>query len=228
MSSFTISIPKCNGNRYVISDIHGCVKTFKSLVERIRLSEDDQLFLLGDYIDRGSDSKGVIDFIFKLQEKKFQVFPIKGNHEEDFLRFYLSNDISHITYQYFNNLLSENIKIDNKYIKFLSHLPYYFELDKFWIVHAGFDFYMENPFEETYPMLWIRNFPYISKKAKNKIIIHGHNPTPIHIIKENIESRSMIIPLDNGCVYYPRYGFGKLLCLNLNTFELIEQMNIDD
>lgn len=50
-------------SRYAISDIHGCAKTFKNLLRRISFSKEDVLYLLGDYIDRGPDSKGVIDHI---------------------------------------------------------------------------------------------------------------------------------------------------------------------
>jgi len=54
---------------FAISDIHGCVKTFKKLViDIINLSKEDKLYLLGDYINKGPDSKGVIDFIFTLQD----------------------------------------------------------------------------------------------------------------------------------------------------------------
>ncbi|MFT6129303.1 MAG: serine/threonine protein phosphatase 1 [Neolewinella sp.] len=49
--------------RYTISDIHGCLKTFRALLDELKLDRNDELFLLGDYIDRGPDSQGVIDLI---------------------------------------------------------------------------------------------------------------------------------------------------------------------
>jgi len=49
--------------KFAISDIHGCAKTFKALLKKINFSKEDELYLLGDYIDRGPDSKGVIDYI---------------------------------------------------------------------------------------------------------------------------------------------------------------------
>ena len=55
-------------NRWVIPDVHGNLITLKYLIEnRIALSKSDELYFLGDYIDRGPDSKGVIDFIMSLQ-----------------------------------------------------------------------------------------------------------------------------------------------------------------
>src|SRR6478736_5094582 len=72
---------------FAISDIHGCAKTFVSLVEKvIKLTREDKLFLLGDYIDRGPDSKGVIDYIIQLEQKGFDVTALRGNHEEMLLK----------------------------------------------------------------------------------------------------------------------------------------------
>ncbi|MEL6721291.1 MAG: metallophosphoesterase, partial [Bacteroidota bacterium] len=54
--------------KYAISDIHGCSKSFQALLEKINFSPKDELYLLGDYIDRGPDSKGVIDHVLSLKE----------------------------------------------------------------------------------------------------------------------------------------------------------------
>jgi serine/threonine protein phosphatase 1 len=59
--------------RFAISDIHGCVQTFQDLLLSIKLSEEDELYLLGDYIDRGPDSQGVLDTIFDLRDAGFKV-----------------------------------------------------------------------------------------------------------------------------------------------------------
>ena len=67
------------GKRYVISDIHGCYKTFRCLVEEvIGLSKADLLFLLGDYVDRGPSSKAVLDYILQLKDERYQLFPLRG------------------------------------------------------------------------------------------------------------------------------------------------------
>ena len=53
---------------WVIPDIHGNSRTLQALIEeQIKPSRSDQLFFLGDYIDRGPDAKGVIDYIIKLK-----------------------------------------------------------------------------------------------------------------------------------------------------------------
>jgi len=65
-----------------ISDIHGCARTFQALLDKIQLSTNDQLYLLGDYIDRGPDSKGVIDTILGLINAGYRVQTLMGNHEK--------------------------------------------------------------------------------------------------------------------------------------------------
>lgn len=67
--------------KFTISDIHGCAKTFKALLNRISFSKEDELYLLGDYIDRGPDSRGVIDHIWHLQ-KTGHTDPAVGNQKE--------------------------------------------------------------------------------------------------------------------------------------------------
>jgi fructose-1,6-bisphosphatase len=53
--------------QFAISDIHGHLKTFQALLKRIDFTVHDELYLLGDFIDRGPDSKGVIDHIEELR-----------------------------------------------------------------------------------------------------------------------------------------------------------------
>src|SRR5579871_5070998 len=64
-----------------IGDIHGCSKALTSLLETIQPTALDTLVFLGDYIDRGPDSKGVLDQVIAL-ERHCAVVPLLGNHEE--------------------------------------------------------------------------------------------------------------------------------------------------
>jgi len=75
--------------KWVIPDIHGCVRTLKFLIEQqIKPEVGDELFFLGDYIDRGPDSKGVIDYIMGLQEAGHNLKLLMGNHEDYCIRAY--------------------------------------------------------------------------------------------------------------------------------------------
>lgn len=66
---------------YVISDIHGCFKEFQQMLQKIEFSEDDRLYLAGDYIDRGKQSLEMLRWLECCPEN---VNPIKGNHDAEF------------------------------------------------------------------------------------------------------------------------------------------------
>lgn len=65
---------------FAISDIHGCLGHFKALVRKIDLQPEDTLVLMGDYIDRGEDSAGVLDYIVELKNT-YNVVTLLGNHD---------------------------------------------------------------------------------------------------------------------------------------------------
>ena len=69
-----------------IGDIHGCAKALRALVELIQPQADDTLVILGDCVDRGPESRHVIDQVLELSET-CQVVPLMGNHEEMMLNF---------------------------------------------------------------------------------------------------------------------------------------------
>ena len=208
------------------------------MLDRIGLAKDDHLYLLGDYIDRGPDSSGVIDTILRLQEQNFNVFPLRGNHEENMLTAYHSYDkrmfrgfVSKINKS--GDLLDEDADIIPKYYKFMNSLDYVFELEDYWLVHAGFNTGINNVLDDKLAMLESRRFEYNHERLKGKTVIHGHDVRYLDEIRNAIDSGSMIIPLDNGCVYsrqHRKYDYlqtGKLLCLDLDSRELVLQDNID-
>lgn len=169
-----------------------------ALVAQLKLSKTDYLFFLGDFIDKGIDSKGVLDFVIQLVEDGYQVFPLRGNHEHDLLESIPHERIFRRLIQTNKsaNLFEENTsELPSKYAYFLNSLPYYYELEDYYLVHAGFDFKDENPFQDSEEMLWIRDFEYSEDKAKGKTIIHGHTPTPLSEIKSSIKENRKVICL---------------------------------
>ncbi len=225
------------GRNLVISDIHGCYKTFDELINKINLQKDDNLYLLGDYIDKGIDSSKVLDKIISLSED-FNVFPLMGNHENDIIKAQEEYDTDSF-YLFVKlltkspELLDKNKKIIKKYYDFMINLPYYYEVGNFILVHGGIDFSKENIFENKSALLVLRYFDKNVPADFNRVIVHGHNPTEIDKIKQKINSKSKVISLDNGCVYnkphkaYSYMELGNLCCFNLDTYELILQKNID-
>jgi serine/threonine protein phosphatase 1 len=64
-----------------IGDVHGCVAALRALVKAIQLTPDDTLIILGDCVDRGPDSRSVIDELLQMREQ-YRLVPLLGNHEE--------------------------------------------------------------------------------------------------------------------------------------------------
>ncbi len=223
--------------RYAISDIHGCSKTFEKLLfETLKIQKTDELYLLGDYIDRGPDSKGVIDLIFRLKEEEYDVHCLMGNHEAMMLelsqggwdRFNWEEQGGKETLQSFGaKHLGE---IPERYWNFFRDLYLVEELEDYLLVHAGFNFKHEDFLEDDQAMLWIRNwYKDIKPEAlKGRVIIHGHTPTDRHLIENMLDNDPLlVIDIDAGCVYHTYVGLGHLCAFDLDNKTLVFEPNID-
>lgn len=229
--------------RIAVGDIHGCQATLKTLLEeKIKLTFNDQIYCVGDLIDRGPSSRDVLDYLIHLKKQGYQIFSLRGNHEDMLLK--ALDDISFMQAWFANGaeetLRSFNIpetliydyeglkSIPENYISFLESLPYYYDLGDYLIVHAGLNFNAEDIFKDLNSMLWIRHMEYSAEKAGNRIIIHGHTPIPLALIKPYITfQKNKILNIDSGCVYNDLPGYGILTGLNLDTRELYTQENRD-
>lgn len=234
-------------NQWVIPDIHGCSKTLKKLIEeKIQPQKEDKLYFLGDYIDRGSDSKGVIDYLMSLKNNGYNLKCLMGNHEEYLIKALnheksyerivnLSlNRYKHEWFEYGGKecLKSFGVKylksIPSLYIDWIKELMLYIVLTDYVLVHAGLDFQNKDPLEDKSHMLWARDFEIIPDKINDRILIHGHIPVHIDFIELSIKKEnSLFIDLDNGVYMTKREGFGKLTAYELNSKQLLTQDNID-
>jgi serine/threonine protein phosphatase 1 len=234
---------------WVIPDVHGCLLTLRSLVEDlIGLQKDDALIFLGDVIDRGPASKGVIDYIINLRKSGIKTTVIKGNHEEYMAKVFREEQVKSgfrkmlalksdsykdwMMYGGAETLRSFNAfnvnAIPEMYIEWVESLEYYIKWKNFLIVHAGFNFEIADIFSDTQSMMWIRDYKIDSKKLGNYKIIHGHVPVALDFIYQSIMSNSFqFIDLDNGVYLTDKPGFGNLLALELTKMELLVQPNLD-
>lgn len=76
-----------SGRTIAIGDIHGCTAALDALLAAIEPQRDDRLIALGDYIDRGPDSRGTLDRLLELQQQ-CQLIPLLGNHDQMLLWIY--------------------------------------------------------------------------------------------------------------------------------------------
>lgn len=241
-------LEKPEGRRWAIGDVHGFVNTFKKLVEsKIGLTKQDQLILLGDLVDRGKSSKQLLDYLIDLKRQGFDVHCIRGNHDDTMVKAYREQLSGKKGFLFLKprmpltdgwlgmggneTLTSFNLKgidaIDPDYIEFLDSLPHYIETDKYFLVHAGFDFESEDPLTNTHAMMWIRHYAVDLSKTDGKKVVHGHTPLSFSFIQETIAGgHENFVPLDNG-IYVDKPDLGSLLAYNLDSSELLVQAAID-
>jgi serine/threonine protein phosphatase 1 len=212
---------------FAIGDIHGCYESLRELIEhKIKIRESDKLILLGDYIDRGDQSREVIDYIIELKEKDFDIVALIGNHEsmlldaldnDIFLPGWIQNGGSETMISFGINSLKQ---LDQVYIDFFKGLQFYYLLSNFLFVHAGFNDRISNPFDDKYHMIWSRREKYTNPVLRDKIIIHGHTPVPQLICKQEIQNHNHVINIDTGCVYADVEGYGRLSAFEMYSKEL--------
>ncbi|MEQ8240113.1 MAG: metallophosphoesterase family protein [Cyclobacteriaceae bacterium] len=218
--------------KYAISDIHGCAITFQELLNKIGYSKEDELILLGDYINKGPNSKKVIDTIIDLQNNGYKVTALKGNHEE---MIFDSIELEEWTAGAEETLKSFNIshfnQLSEKYIKWFSKLKTLSVDHEYVFVHAGLNFENDNPLDDLHAHCWIRDW-YKSIDYDwlgNRKIIHGHVPQKKHEIEKMLQdfSETSLLDIDNGCHLKGEVGFGNLCCVELSNLKLTFQQNID-
>lgn len=211
---------KPKNQTFAIGDIHGCADDLQALLDKLPLTSSSKLVFLGDYVDRGPDSRRVIDTILNLK-KKYKVVTIKGNHEEMFLSFleapesadaalFILNGGSATLASYSDN--QGHYKIPSKHYDFLNQLELWHVDDEHVYVHAGLpNLKLEKIDLETHQdeLLWIRE-PFLSSKFDwGKVVVHGHTP------KEAVTVSPNRINLDTGCVFG-----GHLSAMELSTGEI--------
>jgi serine/threonine protein phosphatase 1 len=223
--------------RYATTDLHGCLYSFRHLVEeKLRLSRTDVLYLLGDYVNKGPDSRGVLDYIMRLQAEGYQLPCLLGNHDLELLEAargqraqapWASPADHNLTLGSFG--VTHPHDIPGEYLRWIEALPLSVELDDFVLVHAGFDFRLP-PAEmrqHRQSMLNIKDFVFDASRLQGKRLLHGHTPRPVAQLRRQLEQRSGAIGLDTGCVYRHNPELRHLAALNLDTWELTLQENIE-
>ncbi len=194
-------------------DIHGCSTALAALLQAIDPKPDDTLIMLGDYIDRGINSKGVLDQLIALADR-CRLVPLLGNHDQmmlfarngkDDLRFWLNcGGVSCLDSYGSSGRLD---LIPAAHFRFLERCLPYFETDTHFFVHANYkpDLPLDKQDDHTLRWLSLRDFvpgPHCS----GKIGVLGHTPQP------DVLDLGHLICLDTKC-----YDGGWLTGLDVQT-----------
>lgn len=231
------------GKRYAISDIHGNCTTFRRLLDAIQLAPNDDLYLLGDYVDRGPDSRGVIQLIHDLRTKGYRIHCLLGNHEQFMLEatakgvsktdrkwWFWMQCGGRTTYASYLTKGKEYADLLAAHREWMTTLPYYLDLGDYLLVHAGFNFGYADPFEDTHAMLFKRNwYDTIDRHwLGERTIVHGHTPRPRSEIITQTEPDFPypVVDIDAGC-FHDRPGYGHLAAFDLDDRQFTFLPNAD-
>ena len=222
--------------QFAISDIHGHPKTFRALLARLDFTVHDELFLLGDFIDRGPDSKGVIDHIEKLRQTGHTVRCLRGNHEQMALDAKDANSSWRMWMTHGGRATCKSFGTEGEwyvpepYRAWMAALPLHLSTEGYLFVHAGIDTGKPNPLDDEKSLLWARNW-YTSLDDRwldGRILVHGHTKIGRDQIERSITSlgRLPVINIDNGCFAPAAEGMHHLCALELGSHALTFAENI--
>ena len=230
--------------KYIISDLHGCYDEYMELIKKINLKDSDDLYILGDVVDRGPHPIKILQDMMLRPN----VFPIIGNH--DFMALVLLKKLSvevtadniedYLTEEDMSNFMSwmkeggdttvnefTSLDIEERgdIIDYLEEFSVYHELDAdgkhYILVHAGLNGFEESKDIEEYSLadLLYDRVDYDRRyySDKNIFLVTGHTPTPV--IREDkqplVYEKNGHIALDCGCVFG-----GRLAAYCVDTGEI--------
>ena len=227
---------------YAIGDVHGCARTLDALLDRLaddaggRLTSRDALVFVGDYVDRGPDSPGVIDRMLGLERASEtgsgpRCTFLRGNHDQmmlDAVVHHRDADLWWINggqttlagYEARGQRMPPSDHLD-----FLSRTPLAHQASGFAFVHAGLDTRRSVTDNLADPdpriLLWTRKHLDADLSAWETPVVCGHTPvsTPI--------DRPELLAIDTGACFAHRPGLGRLTAVALPERRFVSVPTVD-
>lgn len=188
------------GRLLAIGDIHGCLDQLNTLMAQVMPTAGDQVIFLGDYVDRGPASAGVIDALIEFGRTFPSSVFLRGNHEQMFTDYLEGHDPTAF-------LINGGLKTLNSYQdsgqwpipsshhNFLETLLNYYETEDYIFVHAGLRPCIPLAEQDNSDLIWIRRAFISSDYDWGKTVVYGHTPLEEPFLAETR------LGLDTGCVY---------------------------
>lgn len=209
---------------YAVGDIHGSLKALLSIFSQERIKRDDTVIFLGDYVDRGPNSKGVLDWLIE-NKKNYNFKFILGNHDimmstaknspKQFMGWLCvggSQTLDSYKIEDHSNWVD---KIDNTHWDFINSCKPYYEIGNFIFVHAGLQVGIKLKRQDTYHLFW-KKYEIPECYSPKKIVICGHTS------RKNGEIADFGHTI---CIDTFAYGGKWLTCLNVKTKEYMKANN---
>jgi serine/threonine protein phosphatase 1 len=185
-----------------IGDIHGCSTALNRLIEVIQPREQDTVVILGDVIDGGPDSRGVIERLLRLSEE-CRLIPLLGNHEEMLLAARDSRSELGYWMKFGGEATLNSYGLSGTmdgfpwpHLNFVKSCRLWHEEDDFLFVHANYDPRLPMERQSGTRLRWehldsSEAKPHFSRKT----VIVGHTPQ----MEGNILDLGFVVCLDTGC-----------------------------
>lgn len=229
-----------NNNVWVVGDIHGYYDSFVKLVSRLNLNEGDLVISLGDMIDGGPESVGVVELFIEND----QFLSILGNHEQMLLDDWNKKSKFEVSSLKSSGFWASKNPVDRKkkltIVEYLSYLPSEIILERFRLVHAGYrDFPYSSSLDEqtNEDRLWSRDiFTVRYPFDQNRTIIVGHTTIQkFGLINDDSVWRSEIkledgrdsaIGIDSGIKLHSDQN-PRITAIELNSGRIISQRKVE-
>lgn len=196
---------------YAVGDVHGCLAELRALESRIvadaeAFQGEKWLVFLGDYIDRGPDSAGVLDQLLSPPPAGFRRICLAGNHEAMALEFFRAPrpDAEWLKFGGLETLQSYGIAplamrsasasflravidshIPAEHLVFLKQLPLTLQLPGTVFVHAGIRVGIPMDRQREMDLLWIREDFFSAPPDPDLLVVHGHTPSQEPVVTPN-------------------------------------------
>lgn len=186
-----------------IGDIHGCSIALSRLIDVLKLESDDTVVTLGDYVNRGPDSRGVIDRLIALRSE-CRLVPLLGNHDQ----LLLHNRSSRTEIDGLPSIDPENglETFNERHFGFLETCRTHYENETHLFIHANYDAALPLVEQEPYMLMWLHleaQFPMRHFSGKTAILGHSSQRSG------EILDKSHFICIDTYC-----HGGGWLTALD--------------